>query len=372
MSYIPKFENPLSTLKKRVLLGFNQGDSNSFIDQPLNPRLISGFTTKTSVNFRGTEFKVDSSSSTINTDTLAITAGEATIDVSNNYTMTVGGDSQIDISGNQTMNVEQNYTSYIGGDSLIDISGNQTTDVSGNQITNVSGNVSLTSDGSQITNISGDVSLTSDGSQTTNISGDVSLTSNGNITITPSASGHVYVPGTFQATTVSQVNNSGTVYLLVPTATLIPYAGMDTSTPPTGWLFCNGSAYNATSSPIYNQLWLAIGTTYGGTGITNFNVPDMRDRVPVGYNVSTIGSGASARSARALNGSGGEETHALTINEMPNHDHLTSTASPAVSLTTVDVVGSVGGVNYSGGDTADGAAHNNMQPYLVVNYLIKY
>jgi microcystin-dependent protein len=82
-----------------------------------------------------------------------------------------------------------------------------------------------------------------------------------------------------------------------------------------GWVLCDGTAYSRTD-PLYSALFAAIGTTFGaGNGSTTFNVPDYRDRVIVG-----VGA-APGLTARTLGQSGGAESHAVSVSEMPNHTH---------------------------------------------------
>lgn len=142
----------------------------------------------------------------------------------------------------------------------------------------------------------------------------------------------------------------------LPAGTMAMFAG---ATAPTGWLLCQGQAVSRTTNA---ALFAAIGTTWGnGDGSTTFGLPDLRGRAPIG-----AGTGPSL-TARTLGATGGAETHQLTIPEMPAHTHTFGTS------------GSGGGGISSGGQSApaatssvgSGNAHNNMQPFAVVNYIIK-
>lgn len=141
---------------------------------------------------------------------------------------------------------------------------------------------------------------------------------------------------------------------------IIEYAGESI---PGGYLVCDGSAISRTE---YSELFDVIGTLYGsGDGSTTFNLPDLRGRVVTG--LSTTNSNFNV-----LGKTGGEETHTLTINEMPSHNHkMYSPASVTVAT----------GSNYGIPDmnisttpttnTGGGQAHNNLQPYITINYLIR-
>jgi len=177
------------------------------------------------------------------------------------------------------------------------------------------------------------------------------------------------------------------------------YAG---ATSPTGYLMCNGSAV---SRAIYAELFNVIGTTYGvGDGSTTFNVPNLTGRVPVGLQ-------ASEPSFASLGTTGGEIEHTLTIPEMPSHDHTGTTDSAGIHNHSITDPGHLhsgvpnqastalnGASNNTGngGNTStavtgisinnDGAhvhtfttnntggdqPHNNLQPYITLNYIIKY
>lgn len=89
---------------------------------------------------------------------------------------------------------------------------------------------------------------------------------------------------------------------------IYPYSGANI---PDGFLLCDGAAYSRTE---YAELFAAIGTMYGsGDGSTTFNVPDLVERVPAG-----------AGDNHAAGEMVGEETHTLTVDEMPAHTHTVS------------------------------------------------
>ena len=156
-----------------------------------------------------------------------------------------------------------------------------------------------------------------------------------------------------------------------PVGVITAYAG---TTAPTGYLICDGAQVSRTT---YAALFAIIGTTYGaGNGSTTFNLPDLSGRVPVGKNAGTFST---------LGAKAGEETHTMTVNEMPAHKHTTSVNSAsdessiggyAPNTQTLyfgtDRAGATRNWDTAMQSTGGGAAFNVLQPYTVINYIIKF
>jgi len=93
------------------------------------------------------------------------------------------------------------------------------------------------------------------------------------------------------------------------------------------WLVCDGSHKSKTDfSELFGVLGTSYGTPAGGLASTHFLLPDLKARVPVGYNASTIAddssvAGNDGRSARAIGAVGGEEAHTLDSSEAPTLQH---------------------------------------------------
>jgi microcystin-dependent protein len=150
---------------------------------------------------------------------------------------------------------------------------------------------------------------------------------------------------------------------------------------PRGWAFCQGQILSIAQN---TALFSLLGTTYGGNGQTTFALPDLRGRVPVG-----TGQGPGLPSVN-LGEQAGAPTHTLTNTEMPAHNHPAQTAginapgtasSPGgntwATSTARDNVYTSGtpSAPMAAGSVSVGIAggsqpHNNMQPYLGMNYII--
>ena len=206
---------------------------------------------------------------------------------------------------------------------------------------------------------------------------------------------------------------------LAPAGSLMPYAG---SSAPTGWLLCYGQAVSRST---YADLYTVVGTTYGsGDGSSTLNVPDLRGRVIAGQD--DMGGTSANRltgltagvDGDTLGGTGGAESHTLTTAQLASHSHAnTASASTTVSITdsghthTINGEGLVANVQdalngdgqrvlesdlstsasteatasattgitatgsttvtMTNANTGGGEAHNNVQPTIILNYIIK-
>jgi microcystin-dependent protein len=157
----------------------------------------------------------------------------------------------------------------------------------------------------------------------------------------------------------------------VPTGSVTAYAG---STAPSGWLLCFGQAVSRST---YADLFAVIATTYGaGDGSTTFNLPDARGRVAVGKDnmggtsANRMTTGGSGIDGSTLGASGGTQTHTLTEAQMPAHTHTVALATGLNAAT------DPGGNIATGGTTTTSSAgssqaHQNTQPSIIFNYIIK-
>lgn len=149
----------------------------------------------------------------------------------------------------------------------------------------------------------------------------------------------------------------------LPIGAIIPFSS---DTIPENWLLCDGQAVSRTT---YQELFSAIGTTYGnGDGSTTFNLPDLQGKIPVGKDENDT-------DFNALGSTGGEKEHTLTTNEMPSHNHQSSNyyegSGGTPGIWAVRSYADLTGYKDSSSQTGGNQAHNNVQPYIVQNYIMK-
>ncbi|HWT11381.1 MAG TPA: tail fiber protein [Allosphingosinicella sp.] len=140
-----------------------------------------------------------------------------------------------------------------------------------------------------------------------------------------------------------------------------------------GWAECNGQQLPINQN---QALFSLLGTMYGGNGQTTFALPNLRGRVPI-----HVGSGFIQGQA------GGEESHTITQNEMPQHIHffMGNTANADTDIVgATGAKGSVGSFNNGYGPATNlvalnassvsnvggSQAHENRQPFLTLQYMI--
>jgi microcystin-dependent protein len=139
---------------------------------------------------------------------------------------------------------------------------------------------------------------------------------------------------------------------------------------PKGWAQCNGQLLSVQQN---QALFSRLGTTYGGDGVRTFGLPNLQGRTP-----THMGGGLT------LGQSGGEQTHTLSISELPSHLHQVNVSSVATDGTDGPVNNYFGGYNNlyhaaanltpiqpnTVGPTGGSQPHDNMQPYLTLNFCI--
>jgi microcystin-dependent protein len=159
-----------------------------------------------------------------------------------------------------------------------------------------------------------------------------------------------YVDGVTSAvqTQLDTIVNT-TIPNATPVGTIVMFGG---ASAPTGWLLCDGQ-----STASYTALAAVVGP----------NVPDLRGRAPIGY-----GQGTGLTNRTTIGATTGDETHTLTIPEMPSHNHPGQIVFGGGSGSTGVRIEGIGNFQPDTGLRGGGGAHNNMQPSTVVNFIIKH
>jgi len=144
--------------------------------------------------------------------------------------------------------------------------------------------------------------------------------------------------------------------------------------PPKGWALCNGQFLPINQN---QALFALLGTTYGGNGQTTFALPNLRGRVPISFN----GGGGGGHS---LGEAAGSTSVTINIQQLPTHTHNFNATNNVASATTPDgsvvisatpsnayaAAGNLVPMSPSVSNVGGSQPHNNMMPYLVLNFII--
>lgn len=178
---------------------------------------------------------------------------------------------------------------------------------------------------------------------------------------------------------------SNLLVALQPTGLCQTYVG---DTAPTGWVLCDGGTIgnatsggttraNADTEPLFTVIYNAMadaqapvsgGRTTGAAADYALNktitIPDLKGAVPFGFSNGTT-------NFDPLGASGGEEDHTLIIDEMPAHDHDSSFNSAAPPRSGGGTTGGGANSTQTSTSTGGGLAHENMPPFVVLNWVLK-
>ena len=143
---------------------------------------------------------------------------------------------------------------------------------------------------------------------------------------------------------------------------------------PQGWALCNGQFLPINQN---QALFSLLGTTFGGNGQTTFGLPDLRGKTPI-----HVGSG------HTLGEQGGQQSHTLSIAELPTHTHVAngSSSTADAAIPTGNLLGVVDNTTFGNAyatatnlvalnaqavsNVGGSQAHLNMQPFLTLNFCI--
>jgi microcystin-dependent protein len=162
----------------------------------------------------------------------------------------------------------------------------------------------------------------------------------------------------------------------IPVASLVPFAG---SSEPSGWLLCFGQEI---SQSTYAALYAAIGPNVYGTDTGgNFFLPDLRGRVAAGRDnmggstASRLTAAGSGITGTTMGANGGTQTHPLTTAQLAAHSHTIQETARFVpgnaGFGAMNNIENVAGTSRNTGSEGSGTAHQNTQPTIILNYIIK-
>ena len=154
-----------------------------------------------------------------------------------------------------------------------------------------------------------------------------------------------------------------------PIGGVTPFAG---SAAPTGWLLCDGASHDSVADTTLATLFTVIGLTYGGSGAADFRVPNLQGRVAAGVEAAAnlLTPGGSGIDGGVLGDVGGLETYQLKESELAAHTHPERASDAGGNLLTAGN-NAAGGALQASGSTGGDQAHQNTQPTIMLNYIIK-
>lgn len=156
----------------------------------------------------------------------------------------------------------------------------------------------------------------------------------------------------------------------LPIGSIVAFAS---DTIPNGWLLCDGSVVSRTT---YSELFNAIGLNYVEDGVEWLD--EERFPLPNAKGKTIVGKDSTDTDFSKLGKTIGEKTHTLTVSEMPSHNHLRDIENKIVNKgsggawsPSLKGTGNMTGEDNSTRNTGGGQAHNNLQPSLTLNFIIK-
>ncbi len=155
---------------------------------------------------------------------------------------------------------------------------------------------------------------------------------------------------------------------VVQTGMLMQWAGLKTNKPD-GWLICDGSAVSRTT---YAELFAKVGIKYGsGNGVDTFNLPNLGGRVPIGATSDNNVGTPNLSNGYGVGQKVGEDSHQLTVDEMPSHTHTYDWQGVGNNASGQDTAGQYLRQDRETESTGGDQAHENRQPSIAMYYIIK-